>query len=70
MIWHPRAGQAVQLRYAPARRALTPHGARGIVTVAAIGPGPINALVRLDDGRAFVVPRGNLFPTDKKDHTP
>lgn len=37
------------------------HLARGTVEVAGTGPGPVNALVRLEDGRRVVVPRGQLF---------
>jgi len=35
--------------------------AEGVVTVAARGPGPINAMVVCDDGRMAIVPRGNLI---------
>jgi len=40
-----------------------PHGMRGVVTAGGIGPGPINAAVKLDDGRVMVVPRGNITGT-------
>ena len=36
------------------------HLERGVVTVAGSGPGPINAAVKLDDGRTVIVPRGNM----------
>lgn len=62
MIWRPKPGQPVILRYRKTLRPLCPHhGAAGIVIKAGKGPGPINALVDLD-GRRLVVPRGNLFP--------
>lgn len=67
MIRRPRPGQPVTLRYAAIkatkqRPAL--HLATGDVVAAARGPGPMNALVRLDDGRLVVVPRGNFFARD------
>lgn len=63
MIYRPRPGQRVQLRYRPSLREYTGlHLATGTVVVAgAPGGGPINALVALDDGRRVVVPRGQLF---------
>lgn len=37
------------------------HGKTGVVLVSALGPGPINAMVRFDDGSEdTIVPRGNL----------
>jgi len=60
MIWRPKPGMRVELHYRKATRANGLHMARGIVTIAARGPGPINAEVKLDDGRAAIVPRGNL----------
>ncbi|MHA1559075.1 MAG: hypothetical protein ACTSWI_00150 [Alphaproteobacteria bacterium] len=61
MIWHPRPGQRVRLWYAKRYAAAMPHHGRlGIMVVAGRGLGPINALVRLDDGPEVVVPRGNL----------
>jgi len=69
MIYRPRAGQRVTLRYRAPRRKGAPslrdwtglHLARGTVAVAGTGGGPLNALVDLDDGRRVVVPRGQLF---------
>lgn len=61
MIWHPVAGQRVELRYNPRMRSVTKyHGLRGVVEVAGHGPGPINAQVRLDCGAVVIVPRGNM----------
>lgn len=55
-------GQRVHLRYAAKKRAATVglHLARGVVVVAASGPGPHNCLVALDDGRQVVVTRGQM----------
>lgn len=69
MIYQPRPGMHVELRYrgpgrkgAPSLRDYTGlHLARGVVMVVGAGGGPINALVELDRGRRVVVPRGNLF---------
>lgn len=61
MIWWPKQGQRVELHYRKETRAAAPHLARGVVVKAGKGGGPVNALVRLDDGRMIVVPRGNLF---------
>jgi len=69
MIYHPRPGQRVTLRYRGPRRRGAPsmrdwtglHLARGTVVVAGTGGGPLNALVELDDGQRAVVPRGHLF---------
>ncbi len=61
MIYQPRIGQRVQLRYARQRAQFFPyHGRTGeVITVAGRG-GPVNALIKLDNGTRVVVPRGNL----------
>ncbi len=64
MIWRPRAGQRVRLQYRRSMRGVCPHGETGIVLIAGKGPGPITALVWLDNGRMVVVPRGNLWKVD------
>ncbi len=62
MIWRPKPGQRVRLRYAKRYARIMPcHDRTGAVLAAASGPGPVNALVKLDGGEAVVVPRGNLF---------
>jgi hypothetical protein len=61
MIWRPKSGDRVVLRYGKRKREGMPHDVRGIVTVVARGPKLINAAVHLDDGRVVVVPRGQLF---------
>lgn len=63
MIWHPLVGMRVRLRYNRNLRAQMEglHGAVGVIERVAIGPGPINAEVLLDNGRRVVVPRGQLF---------
>lgn len=68
MIRRPHPGQLVTLRYSPPRRRLAPglHLATGEVVAAARGPGPRNALVRLDGGRLVVVGGGNLFAREPK----
>ena len=60
MIWRPKHGMHVELHYRQSMRCNGLHLATGTVTVAARGPGPINAEIRLDDGRAVIVPRGNM----------
>lgn len=62
MIWRPKPGQRVKLRYNKILREVCPHHlATGTVLIAAKGPGPISALVVLDDGTEITVPRGQLF---------
>ena len=75
MIWRPKPGQAVQIRYRKAARDKMViqsaagvyyrlHEIRGIVEAAGTGRGPINALVRIrffSGDLLIVVPRGNLF---------
>lgn len=66
MIWRPKPGTRVELHYRPDIKPLTGlHLATGTVEVAGAGPGPINAAVRLEDGRRVVVPRGQLFKEGK-----
>jgi hypothetical protein len=75
MIWRPKCGQWVQMRYRPSMRPITGlHRLFGVVLCAGTGPGPINALVkvqvRLDENlrpvtKKVVVPRGNLFSWQK-----
>ena len=61
MIFSPRTGDRVQVWYGPRWRGFMPHhGAVGTVEAAGRGPGPRNALVRLDAGGRTCVPRGNL----------
>jgi len=67
MIWRPKPGDRVEIRYGvqwrKGRRFELLHESRGIVKEAGRGPGPINALVELDLGGyppLVVVPRGNL----------
>lgn len=62
MIWKPKAGERVCIRYAAKRAHLFAyHNQQGIVVVVSSGRCAVNALVRLDDGRNVIVPRGNLF---------
>ena len=63
MLWRPKPGTRVTLQYRQSAREGMPHGMRGVVTAGGIGPGPINAAVKLDDGRVMVVPRGNITGT-------
>ncbi len=65
MIWHPHPGQRVELHYRQSLRSLCPHLSHGTVEIAGRGRGPLNALVLLDDGRRFVVPRGNMEEVTK-----
>lgn len=61
MIWKPYRGQQVVLKYSAKWQGAgaTRHDHRGEVIVAARGPGPQNALVRIGD-EVVVVPRGHL----------
>ena len=62
MIWQPKQGQNVQLRYRKSLRAETYlHEALGTVEKVAKGPKVKNCLIRLPWGFLVVVPRGNLF---------
>ena len=65
MIWRPKPGMRVELRYGrrwrECPRLARLHGERGAVVTAASGPGPVNALVSLDRGGRVIVPRGNLM---------
>lgn len=71
MIWHPRPGQRVRLHYRRAAAPLMPrHGLAGRVLCAGPGPGPKNALVRLDDGTRIIIPRGNLVAAQGQKGTP
>lgn len=70
MIWRPKRGQRVEIRYqrGPMRLAMKLHGCRGTVRRAGRGPGPINAEVLLDPPEAgirVIVPRGNLVAADE-----
>ena len=66
MIWKPRPGQAVQLRYRKTLRELTGrHEVCGVVIAASIGPKQRNATVDIG-GETVVVPRGNLFAMEDR----
>lgn len=59
MIWKPKAGQQVTLNYK--NKSMPYQGKSGEVVICTKGRGgPINALVRLDDGSLVIVPRGQL----------
>lgn len=61
MIWQPKPGDRVILKYRKEMRQVCPHYQVGTVEIAGRGPGPICALVKLDsDDKKIVVPRGNL----------
>jgi hypothetical protein len=69
MIWCPKPGQAVELRYRKSMRDATGlHAKKGTVLVFARGPKTKNALVRVGithpdrwmTYKNIVVPRGNL----------
>jgi hypothetical protein len=66
MIWRPKKGMIVRLRYRKALRDLIGlHDRIGRIEIAASGPGPLNSLIRFpgfDGDIRVVVPRGNLFP--------
>lgn len=63
MISNPSIGQSVTIHYAAkARHARPLHGKTGVVVIASKGR-PRNHGV-LIDGRMYVVPAGNLMPTN------
>lgn len=65
MIRRPRPGDRVRIRYRRATAHLWPHhGKSGTVVLSGLGPGPINVLVKLDDGNYTCLPRGNLVKED------
>ncbi len=59
MLSNPKPGRRIVLHYRASARGRMPHGERGVVEVTG-NARPRNHLVRLDDGRAVVVPAGNL----------
>jgi hypothetical protein len=62
MIWQPKPKQRITLKYRKTLRHDTGlHGATGSIETVASGVKTKNALVRLDNGRRVVAPRGNLF---------
>jgi len=68
MIWQPKPGQRVRIRYRCGIAEQMPHhNCAGTVIRAGRGPGSINAEVRLDSDAvggewlSVIVPRGNLF---------
>lgn len=66
MIWRPKVGQRVEIRYAKGRMrmAMKLHGARGVLRRVAGGKGPLNVEVLLDPADAGIcvcVPRGNVM---------
>ena len=70
MIWRPKPGQMVQIRYRKSARAVIPfHKFFGLVEAAGTGPGPINALVWVplnDKSHRIVIPRGQLFELENE----
>lgn len=61
MIWKPRIGEPVEIRYRKGvRNAMPLQGRSGMVVVTPQGRGPRNVGVRIGDS-VHVVPRGNLF---------
>jgi len=63
VIWRPKHAMRVELHYRKSMRCNGLHLATGTVVIVSHGPGPINAEIRLDDGRAVIVPRGNMVRT-------
>lgn len=66
MIWQPKPGQKVQVRYRKSMRIMTGlHTQEGTVVTVASGQKQKNALVEFNRGYGevdrFVIPRGNLF---------
>lgn len=66
MIWQPKPGQIVQVRYRKSMRIMTRlHTQEGKIITVAAGQKQKNALVEFDRGYGevdrFVIPRGNLF---------
>lgn len=67
MIWRPRVGMRVRIHYGkPWAKFMPAHGQMGVVEAVAAYRRrvPLNAAVRLDDGRLVGVPRGNLILVD------
>ncbi len=60
MIWQPKPGQRVLVRYRRGiAQAMPMHGEAATVLAAGRGPGPRNVMLDIG-GRVAVVPRGNL----------
>lgn len=58
-----RAGDRLRLRYSKRYTWLVNmsyQDATGVVVIRVKGPGPINLLIALDNGRRVVAPRGNV----------
>jgi len=61
MIYQPKTGQKVLIRYRPGLRGETRlHLAEGIITVVGSGNRPKNCLINIGLYKV-VIPRGNLF---------
>ena len=68
MIWKPKTGQHVHLNYK--NKGMPHQGKTGTVAICTTGHGgPVNALVRLDDGTLVVVPRGQLNIAEEKNNS-
>ena len=67
MIYQPKPGQKVLIRYRPSLRQETGlHMATGTVLTVASGRKTKNCLVSVSNyGIKFVIPRGNLFKIDE-----
>ena len=69
MIWKPKTGQRVRLNYK--NKTMLHQGKTGTVSICTVGRGgPVNALVRLDDGTLIVVPRGQLNMMEEENGRP
>lgn len=61
MIFRPERGDTVEVHYRKsARELMKMHLKVGVIVLAARGPGPHNAAVKID-GETFVIPKGNLM---------
>ena len=63
MIFHPKIGQKVTCNYKD--KSMPYQEMRGEVVCVGKGPGPINVLVKSDQG-CVVIPRGNIVVEDKR----
>lgn len=71
MIWRPKAGQRVVLRYNARARSEAIHignlhNQHGRVLTVGKGAKMVNTRVRLDSGEVVTLPRGNLFEEEKR----
>jgi hypothetical protein len=65
----PYEGQLIRLRYGKKyinNVLIELQNSVGVVETTGLGPGPRNVAIRLWNNKVVVVPRGNIYPWDRK----